>query len=275
MIRALEKEVPHTLSLIHISFEAFIVDKSDEIAQRHHDMEDALDSKIMSIPESIGVIKDIFEGYLGSMSECSLTNYRDILRFGDAKFQDDTYMFIKAISRFIVNFLVENLIESCRINLNSFMQHHKIKSTSNFEELYPELSICAVEKLISFDPNNKRPALGNIADKLKGYLTQKILNSHPVQRMDGKGRFIIRRLFKAYLTNPQQLPDKTIMTLMKKVTNGDFVGDRDETILVGELRNELLDYTNTLKGKRSLLRVVADYIGGMTDACLLYTSRCV
>ena len=46
--------------------------------------------------------------------------------------------------------------------------------------------------------------------QLHRFLKNRILNSFQVQRMDGKGKYIIRRLFEAYLNNPRQLHDSTI-----------------------------------------------------------------
>jgi dGTPase len=202
------------------------------------------------------------------MSKYSLNNYNEITKFKDITDQTKTYDFIKKISRFIVNIMVENLIKSSKINLNSFMQQHQIKTQSKFEKLYPTFSIDCAKNLISFDPNNSGSVFQDTVGRLKAYLKYKILNSYSVQRMDGKGRYIIRRLFKAYLTNPQQLPDKTIITLMEAIDKT-LINEKDRSILVGSLRNKLFSYTYSSGNKRILLRVIADYIAGMTDVYAL------
>ncbi len=254
------------------SFEAFIVEKSDEIAQRHHDIEDALDSKIISVFEAKKIIKEYFGVQRCSMNRYSRFYYDKIQSFIDFPDQKSTYEFIKDISRFIVNILVEKLIKSSMENLEYFKNQYRIETEKQFEEFYPKvIDISEVKKIISFDPiNGSGSTFAEIVKGLKEHLNSKILNSYPVQQMDGKGRFIIRRLFKAYLTNPQQLPDKTIITLVGEISKAPRESENDLSILVGEYRRVLLDCINSPGGKKVLIRTIADYIAGMTD---LYALR--
>ena len=79
--------------------------------------------------------------------------------------------------------------------------------------------------------------------------------------MDGKVTFVIKRLFKAYLSNPQQLPDSSIIKIIKryeKSKNG---------ISASDARMKLSDYLtdNSDIIRIVLLRTICDYIAGMTD----------
>ena len=116
------------------------------------------------------------------------------------------------------------------------------------------------------------------ADKeFKEYLKSKILNSFKVQRMDGIGSKIVRKLFQAYLNNPQQLPDKTIYTLYKK-WNQPFIDHlwdkyeiekRDDDKLKSIIADLRLKYLNKDRHNQEfiphLFRSISDYISGMTD----------
>ena len=114
----------------------------------------------------------------------------------------------------------------------------------------------------------------SLRDKEKNfqkYLRNRILNSFLAQAMDGKSNFIIRQLIKAYVTNPQQLPDKTIFTLYRNYLSSNewntYKGKSFREV-VGRLRNQLnSDYfTKPEKEFRMvLLRTICDYIAGMTD----------
>ena len=74
----------------------------------------------------------------------------------------------------------------------------------------------------------------NIAHKnFQDQLKDVVLNSYNVHRRDGKAKYIIRRLYKAYLANPQQLPDKTIQSLFREYK------ERDNTLNFSDLRNIL------------------------------------
>lgn len=95
--------------------------------------------------------------------------------------------------------------------------------------------------------------------------------------MDGKGNFIIRELFKAYLTNPQQLPDKTIIRLfdnLKDRTSINYLEQetaKDNLKKIGYLRDKLqeLHSSNDKNYKECLMRTICDYISGMTDTYAL------
>ena len=86
--------------------------------------------------------------------------------------------------------------------------------------------------------------------------------------MDGKGMFVIRRLFKAYLSNPRQLHDNTIISIFKIFDSEKYkhVTSADKSEL-GRLRNEVdaVITKSSIKFQLSLLRAICDHISGMTD----------
>ena len=53
----------------------------------------------------------------------------------------------------------------------------------------------------------------DLDSKLRDFLKTRIINSQKAQLMDGKGSYIIRNLFEAYLGTPNQLPDNIIKKL--------------------------------------------------------------
>ena len=85
--------------------------------------------------------------------------------------------------------------------------------------------------------------------------------------MDGKGRFIIRRLFKAYITNPRQLHDSTIHFVFSLFKPDNRPWSQITETDLGNMRNEV--DSATLKADPrfliSLLRAICDHIAGMTD----------
>ena len=79
------------------SLEAYVVAMADEIAQRHHDLEDAILGKIITQSEVNNIIKNYFETLPQELSNPL-----------------DSKTYIKKHSSFIVNYLVERLIESSK-----------------------------------------------------------------------------------------------------------------------------------------------------------------
>lgn len=246
--------------------EAMIVKQADEIAQRHHDIEDALETDIIDKDELIKKIKDQFGEFIEG------TNKEDDLK--NISKEDNKTYYLPMLSKFIVDLLTTSLIESIEITLNNLEEKYNLKSKEDFIKN---------KKTIIEDFNNRNQTifeafsfeeiLREKEKEFQSYLVNRILNSHLAQSMDGKSDFIIRQLIKAYVSNPQQLPDKTIISLYKSsYLEEDWEKDyknKSQKYIVGELRNKLKrDHTsnsqNDYKGK--LLRTICDYIAGMTDA---------
>jgi len=240
------------------SFEAQIVAMSDEIAQRHHDLEDGLEAKLLSHDEVINLLSPF-------------STKENDPNFERMRGDKNTIYFSTSMSRFIVNMLVTELIVTSSHNIESFIKSNEIdKDITVFEHIYPQLDVSTAEKIINFRDSF---ILGH--HDLEDYLKNRILNSFDVQRMDGKGRFIIRKLFKAYLANPQQLRDKTIISLYEQycpeaLKELNYTNNDNRAKSIGALRN-LLDtsrssYSTDANFKTHLLRTICDYISGMTDA---------
>ena len=166
-----------------------------------------------------------------------------------------------------------NLISNAEENFKHLLGKYNIKTEKDFYD--NKLKIYNnkedIFKIVDFNKN-----FSEREKDFKKYLKNRILNSFKAQSMDGKSNYIIKRLFKAYLSNPQQLPDKTIISFYNNYNENIFnnyinkKGELPSTpILVGNLRDELkTDHSknyNNNEYKCSLLRTICDYISGMTD----------
>ncbi|WP_411683094.1 dGTP triphosphohydrolase [Clostridium thailandense] len=242
------------------SFEGLIVGIADEIAQRHHDIEDALEYELISRTELVTEIKNLYSGVL------TRENYNKLDELMNSSMMKPKYM--KDFSRFIVNLLTSNVINTSQIRLNRLEEDFDIKDTEDFYEKKESILKCRKEeglkKIISFNDEM------DISDeKFSKFLKQRILNSFKAQRMDGTGKYSIIKLFEAYVENPQQLPDKTILYLYKNFLTSEDLKEYmcDGSIFVGKLRNKLEEdhYAGEEKFNAILLRTICDYISGMTD----------
>ena len=194
---------------------------------------------------------------------------------------DDEEIRVGKLSSFIVDLLTFDAITNIYNNLNEFITSKNINDHEEFnrykkqEGVYDELvkKVNLSDDLLSGDK------------KFQEYVSKRILNSHKAQSMDGKGNYVIRELFKAYVTNPQQLPDKTIEKLFENIesySKKDLCDEKYEAQFkelkeiikelstdhtVGAKRNILqtLHYTDNIIYKQILMRTICDYIAGMTD----------
>lgn len=238
------------------SFEGLLIAITDEIAQRHHDVEDAVFMNIVSMDELKQVIEDYFRIHFDD---------EDKRNFANLKREKNAAYFLPLASRFLVNMLNKNLIIGSGQNINRLIRRFGLRSSRDFEMAYMEIPFEEAKKSIGFLSDFQ------IAhDEFKEFLKNRVLNSFEVQRMDGKGTYIIRKLVKAYLTNPKQLSDATLVyidNIFKGRTSGrKTIIDLTESE-IGKLREEIdhLSKRSNPKFQITLLRGICDHIAGMTD----------
>jgi dGTPase len=251
------------------SFEALVVRIADEIAQRSHDIEDSLIAGLLSRSDIVDKIKsftstDVPSFYL-YFSRQEKIQFNKILK------TENDELFIKQFSDFIINFLIGQLIINSRKTLTKFCKDFQIKTTSDLQlnkrEITKRMSCENLYSLISFESDFARSEL-----EIQKFMWNRILNSHLTQTMDNKANYVIRNLIKAYVTNPKQLPDNTIILLFKRLLS---VDDWEKNYhrysikeLTGVLRKDLDTFhhqSNSDVYKNTLLRTICDFISGMTD----------
>ena len=93
---------------------------------------------------------------------------------------------------------------------DSLINKFDIKSDDKFENIRFK-----IKDDLEINKKLYSPLMIKNDEELKNVLKNRILNSYEAQKMDGMGQYIIRELFKAYVVNPQQLPNKSITYLFK------------------------------------------------------------
>jgi hypothetical protein len=147
--------------------EGLIVACSDEIAQRHHDIEDGLVAKIIDIDELLSFFSDCFKGFLSFEEEQAL----DRLTTNHA----NRIYFIPEFGKLLVNFYVSKLIDNTRANLNKLMSDYGtdgfhrnkalIKTEHNIGEIANfDIDFCERDKaLVPLRGGCFSPELGTVA----------------------------------------------------------------------------------------------------------------
>lgn len=244
------------------TLEGIIVACADEIAQRHHDIEDGIFAGIIKIENLCDQLKRIFSSYLHSTEE--IQRIKD--DFAKSHSISDA---IQKLSKLIVDLYVTDYTESLAKNVNSISQSMNLNTKDDswrallFNHIANENK--SIDKYFGFSQEFQKAD-----DELSHYLSAHILDSYIAQCMDGKASFIIRQLVKAYLTNPQQLPDSTIITIIQDWNNKHSVKSNEHSSFMTDASasrkrlKELIKIDDPLISS-ILMRKICDHIAGMTD----------
>lgn len=245
------------------SFEAFVVSEADEIAQWHHDLEDALRGDAMTSSDVCGTILRTLNDIL---EEDDKTRLDELKR---KKTIDSKY--ITDLSRIVVNTLVNRIIECSLYNLNLLWEKHKETGMDRKEffiiHSWDEAEIRTAIKFNKFNETDKK--LAKFEKEYPSIIKEKIHHSRNVERMNAKGQYIIKKLFQAYYTHPQQLPDGIILQYMLDV--GEYKQYSSAVAVgMGGIRMKFEKFISneqsyTLSARIHLMRKICDHIAGMTD----------
>lgn len=265
------------------SIEAFIVRWADEIAQRHHDIEDAFYQRIMSPQSIVDLLEELGKLSHGKENYNIYERLKGYVKPLDAMNDEERELFPHYITEFVLNTYISNSIIEFNKRIEAFIVDNGIENSRDFSRIYTDINEEDASNYFSMEGTAIGKCDKKINDKLKYY----ILDSFDVQRMDGRSEYIIRRLLRAYKSNPQQLPNKFINKLIKKEMYRyfnekqiDIIWDNIEDKLsynrnnVEELhdyecrdilRTILLDYECEKLILPILMRMVFDYVGSLTD----------
>ncbi|URZ05444.1 Deoxyguanosinetriphosphate triphosphohydrolase-like protein [Clostridium felsineum] len=145
----------------------------------------------------------------------------------------------------------------------------RIKNYENNHKKELEENLFIKEELIKFSAQTEK-----VRKELEKISSNKIINSEEVNCFDGKGKYVIRKIYNAYKTNPMQMSKTTLKRIFREVckytnyvvdiTDSDYSRDDIEKEIViysGEDNNNDI---NIIKHK-IFGRCLVDLISGMTD----------
>ncbi len=252
------------------TLEGQIVAIADEIAQRGHDLDDALKIGLISTNEVIQTFQEIG---ITSISDKLLDLEKEILSFKKLGrvYVDESDLFRARLVPLIISHFIFDVTTASQEKMNAFINNTDKFSTYNSEGFLREM-------LISFTENGTK----YIKD-LDNMITLKVISSVNVSRFDIKAETVVTKLFREYYRNPRLLPKSTRIRLQNKFLQHGSVPSKYkinfETMMPGELTNIVNDFIYiTEEQKRDshernvcivcreiLSRTIADLIGGMTD----------
>ncbi len=239
------------------SFEAYIVKWADDIAQWHHDLEDAMREGVLPLKKICTTIQESLDTALNDKDKQKLSNIEKVTII-DRKC-------IAELSHIVVNTLVNDLVETSSKNferLAKILNQKEIKSSEKFFKEFDDLGLDARrDEMITFSSKIKT----NI---FKDVIKASIHHSRNVERMNEKGKYTIRKLFEAYYAHPQQLPDGPILHFLVDMDNGTYHNiDEAKEAGIGEARVEFdkIIQNPNIYVECMLMRRICDHIASMTD----------
>lgn len=204
-----------------VTLEGQIVAMADEIAQRQHDIDDGLMDKDLGITlddvcdylltEFKKIAMEMETGDIDTMDKYSLSHL-DNLKYliegieyinMDIGIERENLYKVGTLSTRVLNFFIQDVTISSLKNIGSITE-------DDVERKNDRLII--KKKVIDFSYAAKK-----VNDIIESYIKRKILNSYNVNRFDAKAVFIIKQLFKAYYSNPRQMPEYILERLLNRV----------------------------------------------------------
>lgn len=269
--------ISHGEEQVCSSVEGQVVVIADEIAQRGHDVDDALTSGVMTIDEFIDRLK------IDKCKELYNKIDREIkdIENSERLIIDKKGLVISRIVTVIINYFIQKTIE------NSLMLVRKNEKLGG----------------IALDNNIEMVCLPSDAKRVNEYLEKvvqkKVICNNEVARADYNASMIVQKLFANYYKNPRLLHSGTVHKIFletlkhnnQEVSNSavnlsdgsiKLVNNEieeitskplDENLILEYLEGDKKLYTQRdiviFEKRRILVRSITDYIAGMTDGYAL------
>jgi dGTPase len=238
------------------TLEGLVVQIADEITQRFHDIEDAVKAQILSIDKVMEQFRNDFYHGMRPRHKTKFNKLREI---------DGIYL-MPSFRRFLLNFYVDELCINSSANLRNLAQQFNIRSSNDFNLHKGNIQAGGnLTSIVNYSPNfiTREKAFHD-------FLKSQILKSYLTQNMDNKGDLIIRKLFEAYISYPEHLPDYTIFSFFRNLDleKGFQIQFNYKEFKPTVLRKQIRDLLNSNKSlvvRAVLFRTIADHIASMTD----------
>jgi len=236
------------------TIEGQIVGLADEIAQRCHDIEDAYLADYHTKKKIVNILSDMVnKGRFIGIEENSF-----IRKQGEAC-RIDTKNSLKPFISWIIGKIVIDSVEIIRKNMDDYALKNEYLLRSGC--IHPITDDIATEKILNSH------SFFNLLRDLQRTL---IINNYTINRENGKANYILNKLFKAYMTNPKQLPDGVLKYYTETCSIKKLKEAACETN-IKELNIRYIDenifdeYLPQIQRDNNFIRYLCDYVALMTD----------
>lgn len=242
------------------NLEGQVVWIADEIAQRGHDIDDAITSGLIDVEElleSLGAYKfqDLHD---------RIERERDAIAENKRHYINERDLMIGRIISCIVGYFINDVIEESKKKVQAYVKDY---SKGIFDE-----------RLICFSKNAE-----TCCAFLENLVNKRVIADSEVAKFDYNANVIIKKLFESYYKNPKLLHSGTLRKIyVDSLLNNNIGADSAIDLLNGNIdivRQEIKKITTTLitdladdeqkvlfEKRKILIRNIVDYIAGMTDS---------
>ena len=268
---------PNSEIQICSTLEGQVVGIADEIAQRGHDVDDALTSCVMSIEEFVDRLK------ISKCKQLQENIENEICAVEESKrlITDLNELKISRIVSCIIKYFINTTIDYSKKKLDDYIKVHEGLTV-------PDLEFNM--KLVEFSPEVEA-----VNSYLERVVQKKVICNNDVARADYNANMIVKNLFEKYYLNPRLLHVGTIHKIFletirhknKAVSNSainlndgsiKLVNEEIKDITVKPIDEKLImkyiqspNFERTEKDivifekRKILVRAIVDFIAGMTD----------
>lgn len=258
-IKDLHIDIPFATSL-----EGQVVAVADEIAQRGHDIDDAITSGLITIEDlieslNINKFRDLYNILCGQ---------KNLIDNGMRHYVSEKELIVARIISSIIGFFIQDVIDNSKKNI--------VKYTSCASKKYFD------NRLIDFSPDKGKAA----CEFLEKVVNKKAIGNSEVACFDYNADIIIEKLFESYYRNPKLLHEGTLRKIYvdqvlhedSRISNTaiDYINgnldviryeiDRVTNSVVPNTKMSPDDNYEILEKRKILVRNIVDYIAGMTDS---------
>lgn len=246
------------------SLEGQVVAIADEIAQRGHDIDDAITSGLITIEDLIEALNinkyhDLYQ---------ILCDQKNLIDNGKRHYVSEKELIVSRIISSITGFFIQDVIDNSKENI--------VRYTLSDGKKYFE------NKLIDFSTEIGKPT----CEYLEKIVNKKVIGNSEVACFDYNADKIIVKLFKSYYRTPKLLHEGTLRKIYVEqlqhedprisntaidYSNGNLEVIRYEIDRVTNfmILNDKMGEDETyeiLEKRKILVRNIVDYIAGMTDS---------
>lgn len=247
------------------TLEGQVVAVADEIAQRSHDVDDAMSAGLLDFDELQVFLINHQMMPLWNIMEKSFQK----LQSSGRTYVSERYILCARVISDIINYLVNDVLKEARSRIEKFEENELYKTRHRFSE-----------QLIGFSEEGDV-----ICGLLERMVSAKVIGSSEVSRFDYTASQTIETLFKIYYAHPKLLNENTLKKAyidMQEKTGCAIHFAEDDPQRVNAELNAITqsivssDYSCGSKNQQMLwtkhvilVRAITDYIAGMTDSYAL------
>ncbi len=244
------------------TLEGQVVAVADEIAQRSHDVDDAMSANLLNFSELKRFLLDHKMTVLWNIMEKSIQK----MGAGGRLYVSEHQMICARVISDIINYLVNDVLKESKCRMEKFEEDELYKEQHRFSG-----------RLIGFSMEGDK-----ICTLLEKMVSAKVINSSEVSRFDYTASKIVKALFEGYYSHPRLLHEGTLKKAyidMREQTGEAVNFAEDDPKKVEEELNAITrtiknsGYSDGTESQRRLwakhtilVRTIVDYIAGMTDS---------